>query len=72
MKKHLKKMKNKVVANRQLTDDNAQFKFVLPHDRGLVGVYLSINNNAIEFPIMDLIWDGKQFNIQKTYKEIPN
>ena len=72
MSKQLKKMKKKVLSSTLVKDDNAQFKFILPHDKGVVAVFLSINSNSIEFPIMDLIWDGNQFVIQKTYKEIPN
>jgi len=72
MKKQLKKMKKKVLSSTQVKDENAQFKFILPHDRGLLQVFLSINNNSIEFPIMDLMWNGNEFVVQKTYKEIPN
>ena len=72
MKKHLSKMRSKTLAAfPQIKDDKAQFKFLLPHEQGILRVELSIDANQIEFPLIDLKWDGSEFVIEKKYKEIP-
>ena len=72
MSKQLSKMRSKLLdQNENIRDDQAQFKFILPHNQGTLSVYLSINYNQIEFPIMDLRWNGKEFVIDKKYKELP-
>lgn len=72
MEKHLLKIKSKVVgAAGNMDDEEAQYKFILPHGSGLVGVEISVNRNKIEFPIMELEWNGEHFVLRTRYKEIP-
>lgn len=72
MEKHLEKIKRKVLAKHpEIKDTEAQFKFELPHDQGIVSVEFSINYNQIEFEFMQLLWDGEKFVIQNKIKDIP-
>lgn len=72
MVRHLRKMKKKFLKKYPETkDQNAQFKFVLPRNGGFVNVYLSIDKNQFEFPLLDLVWKGDKFAVQKKFKEIP-
>ncbi|UKN02896.1 hypothetical protein K6119_05130 [Paracrocinitomix mangrovi] len=72
MVKHMNKIAAKVKSIKpDVSEDNPQFKFILPHDQGVLGLYISMNKNQIEFPIMDLKWTGTKFSIVTKYKEIP-
>jgi hypothetical protein len=71
MTKHMNKMKKKVLGSGvDIQDPKAQFKFILPHGHGLLSVYLSIDNNKLEFPLLELEWNGEEFQIHTKYKEI--
>ena len=73
MVKHLTKIKSKVVgAAGNMDDEEAQFKFILPHGSGYLGLEISMNRNKVEFPIMQLEWTGEKFAIRTKYKEIPD
>lgn len=72
MVKHLRKTKRKFLKkNPDVKYDRSQFKFILPHNEGIVNVFFSSNLNQNEFPLLDLEWKGDKFRIQKKYKEIP-
>lgn len=71
MLKHMNKIKSKVLAAAGIDDQDPQFKFILPKDRGMLRVEISMDRNKIEFPILDLSWTGEKFSIQTKYKEIP-
>ncbi|MCB9223486.1 MAG: hypothetical protein R2780_05035 [Crocinitomicaceae bacterium] len=71
MEKQLAKMKGKLLSKKPLQDENAQYKFILPHGQGLVQVQISMDRNQIEFPIMELEWTGEKFVIKAKYNEIP-
>lgn len=72
MVKQLRKSKKKFLKkNPEIKEDNAQFKFVLPHNEGVLKVFISLNMNRNEFQLMDLEWNGDKFAVQKKYKEIP-
>lgn len=72
MAKHLNKIRSKVIGGAgEMDDEQAQFKFVLPTNGGLLRLEISIDHNRIEFPIMDLEWDGGKFSIHTKFKEIP-
>lgn len=72
MVKHMKKMKAKVIGSRgNMDDEEVQFKFVLPHNSGVLGVHISMDRNKIEFPILELQWTGERFEVKAKYKEVP-
>ncbi len=72
MEKQMLKLKKKVLAaNPEIIDEQAQYKFELPKDGEPMIVYLSINKNKIEVPLLELDWDGEGFQINKKYKELP-
>ena len=73
MLKHLKKIKVQVVGARgDIDNEEAQFKFMMPRIPGLLVVEISMNRNKIEFPILELAWNGEKFAIKTKYKEAPD
>lgn len=71
MVKQMNKLSSKVRAQKELSDEEAQFKFVIPRDQGVLQVMVSMNRNQIEFPLMDLEWNGVKFVVKHKYNEIP-
>ena len=51
--------------------DMTGLKFIIPQKGTSMDVYLSINSNELEFPIITLSWDKKKFNISKKHSNIP-
>ena len=72
MEKQLAKMKKKVLAKKDLTDKSSQYKFILPHGQGPLQVQLSMDSGQIEFPIMELEWNGEKFVLKTKFREIPD
>jgi hypothetical protein len=72
MVKQLNKMRKKVLIEKDLEDKSAQYKFILGSGQGLMKVYISMDHNKIEFPILDLSWNGNQFQVSTRYKEVPD
>ena len=72
MEKQMIKLSKKVLAQHpEITDQKAQYKFNLPKEGEPMLVYLSMDNNKIEVPLLQLVWNGKEFQISKKYKELP-
>lgn len=69
---HAEKMKEQALQEDVLIEgDMTGLKFIIPQKGTSMDVYLSINSNELEFPIITLSWDKKKFNISKKHSNIP-
>lgn len=69
---HKEKMLTKLNKKHEVDDHNPQLKFVLPQKGTSIEVYLSVDANEYEFPILRLDWNKEEFFIGKKYEEIPS
>ena len=72
IEKQRQKLESKAKAEGKMEEEfNSQLKFILPQKGTSMDVYLSMNLNELEFPIVTLSWDKSKFTISKKFEEIP-
>jgi hypothetical protein len=72
IEKQRQKLESKAKAEGKMEEEfNSQLKFILPQKGTSMDVYLSMNLNELEFPIVTLSWDRSKFTISKKFEEIP-
>jgi hypothetical protein len=72
IEKQRQKLESKAKAEGRMEEEfNSQLKFILPQKGTSMDVYLSMNLNELEFPIVTLSWDRSKFTISKKFEEIP-
>jgi len=68
---HSAKIRKKVTDRYVIEDEESQLIFMLPQKGTSMDVYISMNYNEIEFPILNLSWNKEKFVIAKKIEEIP-
>lgn len=68
---HLEKIRKKVTEKYMIEDEESQLLLKLPQKGTSMDVYISMNYNEIEFPILNLTWNKEKFVIAKKIEEIP-
>jgi hypothetical protein len=72
IEKQRQKLESKAKAEGRMEEEfGSQLKFILPQKGTSMDVYLSMNSNELEFPIVTLSWDKSKFTISKKFEEIP-
>lgn len=69
---HMYKIQDKVQAKYEVEyEDSAELLFQLPQKGTSMEVWISMDANTWEFPIVLLEWDKKSFSIAEKYNDIP-
>jgi len=69
---HCKFMVDKAMAEEKMDQSvKSQMLFELPQQGTDIQVYLSLNSNELEFPLLTLSWDKSKFTISKKFDVIP-
>lgn len=68
---HHEKIRKEITRIYAIEDEESQLLFKLPQKGTSMDVYISMNYNEIEFPILNLSWNKEKFVIAKKIEEIP-
>jgi hypothetical protein len=72
IEKQRQKLESRAKAEGRMEEEfSSQLKFILPQKGTSMDVYLSMNLNELEFPVVTLTWDKSKFTISKKFEEIP-
>lgn len=72
IQKQRQKMEDKATADGKMEKDSfTQLRFILPQKGTSMDVYLSMNSNELEFPIVTLSWNKEKFTVSKKFDVIP-
>lgn len=72
IEKQRQKLESRAKAEGKMDEEfDTQLKFILPQKGTSMDVYLSMNGNELEFPIVTLSWDKLKFTVSKKHELIP-